>query len=260
MQEQKIHSVQNSPSSLDNVSLPELDEILETPRKSVLRKRVRLLTFEKKQLQKKNKTLARRNKRLKKRIASVAVILKDLKTKDYISKEQFLQLKLKAEVIDLINRIYLKKNSKKSYRAKYPPTLRKFALTLNFYSAAAYKYVRSVFHTALPHPRVLSKWYENTSSSPGFTQPAFEILMKKSSFSGKRLLCTLVADEMALRHQTLWTGKKTDGLVDFGIECSHNNEIATQVYVFILVGLDESWKMPVGYFLLKVYQRKHGQV
>lgn len=36
----KKNSVQNSPSSLDNVSLPELEEILETPRKSALRKRV----------------------------------------------------------------------------------------------------------------------------------------------------------------------------------------------------------------------------
>lgn len=231
--------------------MPELEEILETPRKSVLRKRISALSFAKKKLEKKIKTLTQCNKRLKKKIASVAVILKDLKTKNYISKEQFLKLNLKSEVIDLINRIYMKKNSQKSYRAKYPPALRKFALTLNFYSSAAYKYVRSVFDTALPHPRVLSKWYENTASSPGFTQPAFDILKKKSTLSGKRLLCTFVADEMALRHQTLWTGKKTDGLVDFGIDTEYSPEIATQVYVFILVGLNESWKMPVGYFFVK---------
>lgn len=197
-----------SPTSLDNVSLLELEEILETPRKSALRKRVRELTFKKTQLQNKNKILTQHNKRLKKKISNIAVILKELKTKDYISKDQFLQLNLKTEVINLINRIYLKKKSNKSYRVKYPPALRKFALTLNFYSPAAYKYVRSVFHTALPHPRMLSKWYENISSSPGFTQPAFDILMKKSSSSGKRLICTLVADEMALRHQTLWRVRK----------------------------------------------------
>lgn len=177
--------------------------------------------------------------------------MRDLKTYDYISKEQFSQLNLKTEVLDLINRIYLKKKSRKSYRAKYPPALRKFALTLNFYSSAAYKYVRSVFDTTLPHPRILAKWYENTSCSPGFTHQAFDILEKKSALSGNRLLCTLVADEMALRHQTIWTGKKTDGLVDFGIDFSPSNDIATQVYVFILVGLNESWKLPVGYFFIK---------
>ncbi|KAI5634401.1 transposase protein domain-containing protein [Phthorimaea operculella] len=125
---------------------------------------------------------------------------------------------------------------------------------LNFYSPAAYKYVRSKFHSALPHPRVLTKWYENTSISPGFTKQAFDILKKKNTLSGKRSLCVLVADEMAIRHQTLWTGKKTDGLVDYGIGNECNNEIATQVYVFILVGLDECWKLPVAYFFVKSLQ------
>lgn len=228
-----------------------MEDIFETPRKAALKKYVCELTFKKKLLQKKNKVLVQQNKRLKKRVATVAVIMRDLKTYDYISKEQFSQLNLKTEVLDLINRIYLKKKSRKSYRAKYPPALRKFALTLNFYSSAAYKYVRSVFDTTLPHPRILVKWYENTSCSPGFTHQAFDILEKKSALSGNRLLCTLVADEMALRHQTIWTGKKTDGLVDFGIDFSPSNDIATQVYVFILVGLNESWKLPVGYFFIK---------
>ncbi|CAB3232291.1 unnamed protein product [Arctia plantaginis] len=61
----------------------------------------------------------------------------------------------------------------------------------------------------------------------------------------------LMKDEMALRHQTTWTGRKTDGLVDFGIDFSPNIEIAIQVYVFLLVGLNESWKMPAGYFFIK---------
>lgn len=62
----------------------------------------------------------------------------------------------------------------------------------------------------------------------------------RDALTGKRILCTLVADEMALSHQTIWTGKKTDGLVDFGIGFSPSNDIATQVYVFILVALNES--------------------
>lgn len=95
-------NIENSPTSLDNVSIPDKEDIFETPRKAALKKRVRELTFKKKLLQKKNKVLVQQNKRLKKRVATVAVILRDLKTKDYISKEQFLQLNLKTEVLDLI--------------------------------------------------------------------------------------------------------------------------------------------------------------
>lgn len=227
------------------------EEIFESPRKAALRKTIRKLKFDKRMLQNKNKLLSQQNKRLKKKIAKTTTILTILKKQNFISNEQFTELNLKSEVMDLFNRIYRKKSSKKSYRKKYPPALRKFALSLNFYSPAAYKYVRTKFNSALPHPRVLTKWYENTSISPGFTKQAFDILKKKSTLLGQRLLCVLVADEMALRHQTVWTGKKTDGLVDFGLENDSSNEIATQAYVFVLVCLNESWKIPVAYFFVK---------
>lgn len=122
---------------------------------------------------------------------------------------------MNAETLHIFNRIISKKQSKKFYKEKYPPVLRKFALTLNFYSPAAYKYVRRVFHTALPHPRVLGKWYENTSVSPGFTRQAFDILKKKYALTGKRMICVLIADEIALRHQSKWTGRKNEGVMDF---------------------------------------------
>ncbi|KAJ8706872.1 hypothetical protein PYW07_012950 [Mythimna separata] len=150
----------------------------------------------------------------------------------------------------LFNRILCKKRSKKSFRQKYPPTLRKFALTLNFYSLAAYKYVRKILHSALPHPRVLGKWYENSTVSPGFTTQAFDMLRKKNELTKKRMICTLVVDEMALRHQSKWTGKKTEGVVDFG-GTTDSKVIATEAYVFLLVALNENWKLPVGYFFVK---------
>lgn len=44
--------------------------------------------------------------------------------------------------------------------------------------------------------------------------------------------------------------KKTEGLVDFG-GGYNSNVIATEAYVFLLVALNESWKLPVGYFFVK---------
>jgi len=51
------------------------------------------------------------------------------------------------------------KQLKRHTEKKISPELRAFALTLNFYSAAAYKYVRQVFNNCLPHPSTLRKWY-----------------------------------------------------------------------------------------------------
>ncbi|XP_047530467.1 THAP domain-containing protein 2-like [Vanessa atalanta] len=85
-------NIKNSPTSLDNVSVQDMEDIFETPRKAALKKRVRELTCKTKLLQKKNKVLVQQNKRLKKRVTNIALILKDLKKKDYIPKEQLTQL------------------------------------------------------------------------------------------------------------------------------------------------------------------------
>ena len=41
---------------------------------------------------------------------------------------------------------------------KYSPQLKSFALTLQFYSAKAYDFVRKTFNLALPHPVQIRKW------------------------------------------------------------------------------------------------------
>lgn len=92
------------------------------------------------------------------------------------------ELRLKAEAVELTNRLIAKSKSK-GYRPKYTPALRKFAVTLHYYSVAAYKYVRQVFDGSLPHPRVIGKWYENDSGDPGFSKQALDILSKKTQIN-----------------------------------------------------------------------------
>lgn len=72
--------------------------------------------------------------------------------------------------------------------------------------------------------------------------------------SGKRIICTLVADEMAIRQQTQLNGKRTVGWVDYGLGQSEVDEIATQVYAFVLVCNDQNWKIPLGYFFINGLQ------
>jgi len=47
--------------------------------------------------------------------------------------------------------------------------MRKFAITLQFYSNKAYNFVRKIFKNLLPHPKTISKWYKVVNGDPGFT-------------------------------------------------------------------------------------------
>lgn len=62
---------------------------------------------------------------------------------------------------------------------KYPPEIKSFALTLQFYSSKAYEFVRKTFDMALPHQTQIRKWYAKVPAAPGFTEPAFEALKIK---------------------------------------------------------------------------------
>lgn len=137
---------------------------------------------------------------------------------------------------------------------KYDATLRSFALTLAFYSPRGYNFVRDTFNRKLPHLNTLSKWYSAVDGSPGFTKEALEALkikQKEASKKNKTLVCNLVLDEMSIRQQVEWDGQKFCGYVDLntGIDSDQVPE-AKEVLVFMLVALNDCWKIPVGYFLL----------
>lgn len=65
------------------------------------------------------------------------------------------------------------------------------------------------------------------------------------------ILCNLVMDEMSIRQQIEWTGKKFTGYVDVGTDLDSDNlPEAREVLVFMLVCINSSLKIPIGYFLL----------
>lgn len=55
--------------------------------------------------------------------------------------------------------------------------MRKFAITLQFYSSRAYEYVRKSFKNVLPHQKTITKWYKVINGNPGFTSEAFELVI-----------------------------------------------------------------------------------
>ncbi|CAG4989657.1 unnamed protein product [Colias eurytheme] len=237
-----------------NEEFSDIDSIFDTPKKAKLRRELRRKICIQKKHSLKIQSLRRKNVRLKKKIASFKDILVKLKKERYIDNDTHNVLNSNVFAADLYATME-KKLKKKSKRpvSKYRPEFRKFCLTLHFLSPNAYRFVRSKFETCLPHPKTISKWYANIDGSPGFTEDSFKILDAKRKQSDKNMTCALIADEMAIRQQKCFNEKtkQDEGLVDIGTGPNENMRIkASEAYVFLLVSLNEPWKLPVAYFLV----------
>ena len=139
-------------------------------------------------------------------------------------------------------------------QCSYPDDLKSFALTLHFYSPKAYEYVRDTFGLALPHNRTIREWYAGVDGDPGFTKSAFQALRlrcKEGEQKGKRVIVALMLDEMAIRKHVEFSNGKFHGFVDVGAGVTSDSApLAKDALVLMAVALKESWKIPLGYFLL----------
>ena len=141
----------------------------------------------------------------------------------------------------------------KVVREQFPPELRAFALTLHFYSAKAYEFVRESFDSCLPHPSTIRKWYSRLDGECRFTSEVMDTLTQRvKEADGKPVLCSLMVDEMSIRKHVQWDGTKFRGYVDTGSgDCGdETSALASEALVYMLVALDDSWKVPCGYFLV----------
>lgn len=215
-----------------------------TPQKKKLKRKLFREVLKSKEKTRKIRVLGQSLKRYKRKVVSLKHIVKDLQNKNLLSSENSILLENMTE----INREILQRKTAK--RAKYSPQLRKFAITLSFFSSKAYDYVRREFDTCLPHRSTIGKWFKGIDATPGFTTEAFETLKKQVDTSDKQIICSLVIDEMAIRKQLEWTGKKVVGYVNFGVDFEDDsNVLAKEVFVLMLVCINGSWKIPLGYFL-----------
>lgn len=128
---------------------------------------------------------------------------------------------------DLINRLF-NRSTGRSVLKQYSDEIKKFALTLYFFSPKAYNYVRERFHNCLPHSKTLAKWYSVVDAEPGITKETLIILENKCKLSEKKYVCSLVFDEMAVREKIEFCGSKYYGFVDFGVKTETKNEVANK--------------------------------
>lgn len=101
----------------------------------------------------------------------------------------------------------------------------------------------------MPAPRTLTKWYSHIDGWPGFTKEALAALTYKADANpDNKIYCTLVFDEMKLKTQShdRPNGDRQFGYVDYGFDLlTDNTDDATDVLVFLLVGINTPWKVPI---------------
>lgn len=221
-----------------------------TPRKrkllTKLSNTVRVSRDRKRKLASLQKKLFRRDKR----IADMKSLIAELHKKNFMQEEYLDVIAKLGGPQELFQRQYRKAKNQPLPR-QYSEQLRVFALTLHFYSPAAYNYVRRTFNTCLPHTRTLSRWYSSFDGEPGFTNESFNALQLKVSLEKKRIICSLIIDEMSIRQHEEWVAGKDKcyGYVDIGTGAKEIT-LAKDALVFLLNCINGNWKLPVGYFLI----------
>lgn len=152
---------------------------------------------------------------------------------------------------------------------KYPANIRHFCLGLVYHSPRAYEHVRKTFNNHLPNIKTIRSWFANSDikSDPGIQQEHIERLKKiVHDFENKynrKLLCSLIFDEMHIRQQLVFLAHQMDFSGFANYEQNPKNEknvIAKQAIVIILKGIEANFEFPIAYFFIDTltkFQRKN---
>ena len=191
----------------------------------------------------------RKFKRCKTKLEKLQDILKNSRRNDEFTEETFSGLTNDLNKVPeaLLSRFLKNKKLNIYSRQEYPPELRKFAISLHFYSPKAYEYVRGIFDKALPSSSTIRNWYSSVDCEPGFISEAFNFLKEKCK-NGARV--ALAVDEMSIMKNIDLRGNKERGFVDKG-NGEESDEEATEALVMMATCYHEHWKVPIAYFFIK---------
>nr|XP_060619490.1 DNA transposase THAP9 isoform X2 [Anolis sagrei ordinatus] len=135
----------------------------------------------------------------------------------------------------------------------YPTVTRNFAVSLHLFSAKAYEFMKKTFQ--LPETATLHTWLSNSDCKPGFSEQAFNALAERSQPAQQTCKkCSLLIGTMPLEKRIYYdpSTRRLQGLVDFGAGSYDADEIlaAGEALLFVAVGFQHQWVVPLGYFLL----------
>ena len=112
---------------------------------------------------------------MRKKVSSLSDLIQKLKKHNLLSDNgaDMLSACCNGIPLSLFKRINRNEQLGHLSRENYSPELRKFALTLHFYSPKAYKYVHDTFQLSLPHTSTLKTRYRAINGKPGLTEESF---------------------------------------------------------------------------------------
>lgn len=115
-----------------------------------------------------------------------------------------------------------------------------------------------MFDLALPAESTMRAWLAKVDCEPGVSKPSLDALKVKAEnyyqTNQTTLLCSLMLDEISIKREVTVEPAtlKTRGYVDMGcdIEGSEELELAQEALVFMVVGVNNHFKVPVAYFFV----------
>ena len=141
------------------------------------------------------------------------------------------------------------KNAQKSKSSRYSDAIKKFAVSLHFFSPRAYRFVQKSLH--LPCPATIRSWAAAIDCKPGLLTNVIDEI--KNSLHEDKKDCVILVDEMPIKKEVPWDrkNKKFAGNTDYGsILAEEHDNIASNALVFMAVGLKQPWFHPIAYFLV----------
>ena len=203
-------------------------------------------------LKRKVKTLQQKVRRRNVKIKNMTLLIDELKDKLLIKTEEASLLHDNFDGLQLsMFRNTLQNAQRQKQGKRYTEAVKKFAITLYFYSPRASNFVRGLL--SLPHPSMIRKWSASINCELGFISEAFHSLAKIIESSPEKKDCALMLDGMAIRKQVMYDPKKDQyfGFINYiGAVVEPSEELASEALAFLLVGLRGHWKCPIGCFLI----------
>lgn len=210
------------------------------------------LTITRQQLQDAKKQLKVVKQMVKRRDAKIGTLLQEVTKNKLISKDQLdlLHHNFGEKTFQLFdNELKAKDTNKHGHR--YSDDLKKFAVTLHFYSSQAYDFLRTYLH--LPHPSTIRQWGAGLNCQPGTLTEVITHLKDMVAARPIMAHCMLMLDAMAIKKEVIFEQKTGSygGFIDCGnFIPADDDSLAKEALVFMAVGLTGNWKFPVAYYLV----------
>ena len=226
-----------------------------SPSKEDLRELLKSKDAKLEEQRRKIKVLQQKVRRRDAKIQNLQDLITDLKEKGLLrpNVSDLLSESFSGLSCELIKN-HFSNQDKKNQGHRYDDEVKKFALTVHFYSPRAYEYLRPIL--SLPHPRALRHWTSSVECDAGFFEDVFTHLKNLVGQDPINADCCLIFDGMSIYQSVKFNKTKGafEGFVDLGKDIvlvdEHDDTVAKEALIFMLSSLRAHWKYPVGYVLI----------